>query len=120
MRIKSLIILAVGLLVLAGCTRPLDQRVESFVAKTEANCEKYTDADWEKSLKEYEALTQEYKDTYKAYTKEERERINEALGKYTRLMLKRGASTIDNALQDAIDEASSFLKGVFGSEEDED
>ena len=35
-------------------------------------------------------------------------------------MLKKGASTIDNALQDAIDEASSFLKGVFGSDGDDD
>lgn len=119
MKVKSLIILAVSLLVLAGCNRPLDKRVESFVARTEAACEKYSDADWEKSIKEYEALAQEYKDTYKACTKEERERINEAFGKYTRLMIKRGASAVDNALQDALDEASSFLKGVFGSEEEE-
>ena len=118
MKVKSLIILAVSMLVLAACNRPLDKRVESFVERTEANCEKYSDADWEKSIKEYEALAQEYKDTYKACTKEERERINEALGKYTRLMIKRGASAVDNALQDAIDEASSFLKGVFGPEED--
>ena len=56
MRIKSLIILAVGLLVLAGCSRPLDKRVESFVNRTEANCDKYTDADWEKSLKSMRPL----------------------------------------------------------------
>ena len=119
MRIKSLIVIAVGLLVLAGCSRPHDKRVESFVAKTEANCEKYTDADWEKSVEEYSALAQEYKDNYKAFTKEERERINEAFGKYTRLMLKRGASAFDNALKDAADEASSFLKGIFGSDDDD-
>ncbi len=119
MRIKSLIVLAVGLLMLAGCSRPPDKRTESFVAKTGANCEKYSEADWEKSVEEYSALAQEYKDNYKAYTKEERERINEALGKYTRLMLKRGASAVDNALKDAADEASSFLKGVFGSDDDD-
>ena len=119
MRIKGLMILAATVAILAGCSRPLDKRVESFVAKTEANCEKYTDADWEKSLNEYTALAQEYRDNYKAYSKEERERINEALGKYTRLMLQKGVSTVDNALKDAVDGASSFLKGVFGSDEED-
>lgn len=120
MKIKGLIMIALGLLLLTACSRPLEDRVESFVSKTEARYEKYTEEDWQKSMQEYQALAQEYKDNYQSYSKEERDRINKAFGKYTGILLKQGLSTAGNALQQAIDGASSFMKGVFDSMESEE
>ena len=75
---------------------------------------------FQKSLHEYQALTQEYKDNYQSFSKKERDRINQALGKYAGILLKKGISSAGNVLQEAIDGASSFLKGVFESDESED
>ena len=120
MKIWTLMILVAGLFILASCTRPLCDRVERFVNKTEANYEKYSEEDWQKSLNEYQALAQEYKDNYQSFSKEEKERINKALGKYTGILLKKGISSAGSVLQEAIDGASSFLKGVFDSAESEE
>lgn len=120
MKIKGLIMITLGLLLLTACSRPLEDRVEIFVSKTEARYENYTEEDWQKSMQEYQALAQEYKDNYQSYSKEERDRINKAFGKYTGILLKQGLSTAGNALQQAIDGASSFMKGVFDSMESEE
>lgn len=88
MNIKKLMILLAGLFILASCSRPLEDRIEGFVSRTEANYEKYSEEDWQKSLNEYQALTQEYKDNYQSFSKEERDRINQALGKYAGILLK--------------------------------
>lgn len=89
MNIKKLMILLAGLFILASCSRPLEDRIERFVNKTEANYETYSEEDWQKSLNEYQALTQEYKDNYQSFSKEEKDRINQALGKYAGILLKR-------------------------------
>ena len=120
MNIKKLMILVAGLFIIASCSRPLEDRIEGFVNRTEANYEKYSEEDWQKSLNEYHALTQEYKDNYQSFSKEERDRINQALGKYAGILLKKGISSAGNVLQEAIDGASSFLKGVLESAESEE
>ena len=120
MKLYRLFLIIAGLLILAGCSRPLEKRVDSFVSKTEARYENYTEEDWQKSLKEYEALVQEYKDNYKSFSKEEREHINKALGRYSGILLKRGIATAGDALQDLIDGASSFVKGLLDSVDSEE
>jgi hypothetical protein len=107
--------LFLGLAILAGCARPLADRVEGFVERTEARYEKYSDEDWQESLGEYQALMKEYRDIYQALPKEERDRINKAFGKYTGVLLKKGISTAGNALQEAVEGASSFLEGLLDS-----
>ena len=46
MKIKSLVVLVLGIALLASCSRPLADRMDKFVTKTEANYEKYSDKDW--------------------------------------------------------------------------
>ena len=120
MKIKTLVVLALGIALLAGCSRPLADRMDKFVSKTEANCEKYSADDWAKSQEEFSALAQEYKDNYSSFSKEEKERINKAMGKYTGLLLKKGVSEAGSVFQEAVEGATDFLKGIMGSSEDED
>ena len=120
MKIKSLLILALGVVLLASCSRPLADRMEKFVSKTEAGCEKYSEQDWAKSQEQFSALAQEYKDNYNSFSKEEKDRINKAMGKYTGLLLKKGVSEAGSAIQDAVESASEFIKGMMGSSEDEE
>ena len=120
MKIKSLVVLVLGIALLASCSRPLADRMDKFVTKTEANYEKYSDKDWAKSQEQFNALVQEYKDNLDSFSKEEKDRINKAMGKYTGILLKKGISKAGNVIQEAVEGASEFLKGVMGSSEDDD
>ena len=71
-------------------------------------------------LAEFDALVQEYKDNLDSFSKEEKDRINKAMGKYTGILLKKGISEAGNVIQEAVEGASEFLKGVMGSSEDEE
>ena len=120
MKIKSLVMLVRGIALLASWSRPLADRMDKFVAKTEAGYEKYSDQDWAKSQEQFNALVQEYKDNFDSFSKEEKDRINKAMGKYTGILLKKGISAAGNVLKDAVDGASEFIKGVMGSSEDDE
>ena len=120
MRIKSLLILALGVALLASCSRPLADRMEKFVSKTEANYENYSDQEWAKSQDQFNALVQEYKDNIDSFSKEDKDRINKAMGKYTGIVLKKGVSEAGNVIQQAVEGASEFIKGVMESTEDEE
>ena len=76
MKLDRISLIVAGLLILAGCSRPLEKRIDGFVSKTETRYENYTEEDWQKSLEEYEALVQEYKDNYKSFSKEGKHPIN--------------------------------------------
>ena len=95
-----------------GCSAPLDNRIESFVEKTEAKCESYSQEDWDKSLKQYEALVNEYQTNIDSYTQEQKEKINKAIGRYSGILVKQGVNAAGKAVKDAIDGASSFINGV--------
>ena len=49
---------------LFSCVSPvkenLPQKIDDFVIKAQVNCKDYTQADWEKSAKEYQAMMEEY------------------------------------------------------------
>ena len=119
MKIKSLVVLVLGIALLASCSRPLADRMDKFVTKTEANYEKYSDQDWAKSQEQFNALVQEYKDNFDSFSKEEKERINKAMGKYAGILLKKGVSEAGGVIKDAVEGASEFIKGVMGSEDDD-
>ena len=120
MKIRTLIIVGLAAVVLAGCSKPLDKRFDSFVAKTEAHCDNYSADDWQKSIDEYHVYLQEYQDNYSSLTKDQKDRINNDIGKYTGILMKQGINAAGNAVQGAIDSASSFLRGVLDSVEKED
>ena len=120
MKIKSLVILALGVVLLASCSRPLADRMEKFVSKTEAGYENYSDQEWAKSQDQFNALVQEYKDNIDSFSKEDKDRINKAMGRYTGIVLKKGVSEAGNVIQQAVEGASEFIKGVMESTEDEE
>lgn len=120
MKIRTLMILVAGLFILASCTRPLCDRVEQFVNKTEANYEKYSEEDWQKSLDEFKALSREYKNNKQSLSKEESERIVKALRKYSVLVLNKGIFTVGDLFQESLESMLPSLKGAFESMESEE
>ncbi len=117
---RIILFAAVASLVLASCAgKPIEDKFDSFVNKVESKCDSYTQADWDKVIKEYDALIQEYQQNIDSYTQEQKAAVNKAIGKYTGILLKAGVNQAGKAVQDAIDSASSFIKGVSESLETE-
>lgn len=64
----------------SSCTSTLPLRLERFVDNVEKNASKYTEKDWEKVSEKFKALTNEYEKAYEKLSREDRERIDKAIG----------------------------------------
>lgn len=91
---------------LFSCVSPvkenLPQKIDDFVIKAQVNCKDYTQADWEKSAKEYQAMMEEYGKNESSYTAEEKQRVANAAGRYHALLV-----------ENAIDQSSAEIKALI-------
>ncbi len=99
--------LAVGALVFISCTSLLPARIEKFVDKVEKNAPSYSEADWDKVSDQFTKLMDQYEKSYDKLTKEDRARIDKAVGRYRAIVLKSGVKNIINSFDKAV-------KGVLG------
>ena len=102
-------------MICSSSARSFEKRLEKFVRTTEQKYEKYSKEDWEQSMKEYQAFLDEYKQNYDSFSKEEKDKINQQLGKYSGILLKQGLSKAGVTLQEVIESTSSFMKGLLDS-----
>ena len=91
---------------LFSCVSPvkenLPQKIDDFVIKAQVNCKDYTQADWEESAKEYQAMMEEYGKNESSYTAEEKQRVANAAGRYHALLV-----------ENAIDQSSAEIKALI-------
>lgn len=106
MRAIQLSLLSVLSLMLFSCVSPvkenLPQKIDDFVIKAQVNCKDYSQADWEKSAKEYQAMMEEYGKNESSYTAEEKQRVANAAGRYHALLV-----------ENAIDQSSAEIKALI-------
>lgn len=106
MRAIQLSLFAVLSLMLFSCITPqkenLPQKIDDFVIKAQVNCKDYTQADWERSAKEYQALMDEYGKNESTYTAEEKQKVANAAGRYHALLV-----------ENAIDQSSAEIKALL-------
>ena len=107
MKAIQLSLLAVLSLALMSCGQlvkeNLPQKIDDFVIKAQVNCKDYTQADWENSLKEYEALMEEYGKKESTFTAEEKQKVANAAGRYHALL-------VENAIDQSSDEIKAILQ----------
>ena len=93
---------------------------KSFVDKVE-NTDFETEADWNEALKEYERFTTTYYEEYKdKLTEEDLVEIGRLQGRFMKASMRRGAKFIEKNFNDAIQQASGLLDGLFEENEDEE
>ena len=93
---------------------------KSFVDKVE-NTDFETEADWNEALKEYERFTTTYYEEYKdKLTEEDLVEIGRLQGRFMKASMTRGAKFIEKNFNDAIQQASGLLDGLFEENEDEE
>ena len=93
---------------------------KSFVDKVE-NTDFETEADWNEALKEYERFTTTYYEEYKdKLTEEDLVEIGRLQGRFMKASMTRGAKFIEKNFNDAMQQASGLLDGLFEVNEDEE
>ena len=103
-------ILTVCAAVAAYANVPL--KIEEFVAKTEQECDKYSKEDWEQNRNEYRALLEDYKNSRKEYSQNEKEIAVRAMGRYNALLIKKGIVKSTMGIKEVSALIPGFIKGL--------
>lgn len=111
---KVLLALITGMIVFS-CKAPLSDRMNNLVEEAEVSSSDWTERDWELSQEEYEKLCREYEENYDKYTKEERDAINKAIGRYNGMLVKRGLQDAGNAIREFGEHIPSMVEGFFSA-----
>ena len=72
---------------------------KSFVTEVSEECGDYTDADWEKAAKEFEALVKQA-EQYEDLTTEEKLELAKVQAKYAGLQAKKGINKVIDGVKD--------------------
>ena len=122
-KVKNLLFATLfGIALVACSSQPLSSQIDNYVTDVEANCDSWTEEDWELSQEEYVKLLEEYELNYDSYTQEERNAINKAIGRYNGLLIKHGIQEAGSALKDLGERIPSLIEGfmsAFDAEEEE-
>lgn len=112
---STIFALFAALAIAVGCaaTKSVPERFDSFVEKTENEFKDYTEADWEKSRKEYEEYVQEIKDNYDSYSTSEKVKMAEAMGRYNSILIQNGIGNATETIGDLFDQIPEVINGVI-------
>lgn len=104
-----------ALAITVGCasTRSVPERFDEFVEKTENEFKDYSDADWEKSRKEYEEFMKEIKDNYDSYSTSEKVKMAEDMGRYNSILIQNGIGDATETIGDLFEQIPEVINGVI-------
>lgn len=115
---RAIIICILTLIAFTCCSSTLSSRMNEYVSEVEASCQNWTEEDWELSQEEYAKLLEEYELNYDSYTKEEKDAINKAIGRYNGLLIKQGIDEAGNILKEFGERLPSLIEGFMSAFED--
>ena len=102
-----------SLLLIFSCTTAnAPQKLDDFVDKAELNSGSYDTDDWSKSMEQYEKLVDEYANSGKEYTPEEKQMAARAMGRYHSLLIKNGVEQSAAYLKELEAILPSYLEGL--------
>ena len=102
---------AAAMLIFSCATANAPQKLDNFVDKVELNSGNYDSDDWAKSTKQYEKLVDEYVNSGKEYTPEERQMAARAMGRYHSLLIKSCVEQPAAYLKELESILPSYLEG---------
>lgn len=108
-------IISVAVLSLVSCASPLSTRFDEYVSQVESDCMYWTEAEWKLSEEEYNNLLQEYENNYSSLTQEEKDAINQAIGRYNGLLIKHGIENTAAGLQELGERIPSLIEGFMSA-----
>ena len=108
-----LVVSAAAMLMFSCATANAPQKLDNFVDKAELNSRSYDSDDWAKSMEQYEKLVNEYANSGKEYTPEERQMATRAMGRYHSLLIKNGVEQSAAYLKELESILPSYLEGLM-------
>lgn len=113
---------SLGALMLAGCATTAD-KINDLVDDTIKNSKELTQEEWAARDKKLQEYLKEFQENRDAYTEEERESVDYALGKYYGEQIKLGIRQAKEGLEDFMERIPGFIdgfvEGLGGSDADE-
>lgn len=119
MKSKKLL-LAIAILSITACASPQSSRLDEYVKEVESSSQNWTEEDWEMSLEQYDKLLEEYQRNYDSYTPAERDSIDQAIGRYNGLIIKRGIDEAGSVLKEFGERLPSLIEGFMSAFDTED
>jgi DNA-nicking Smr family endonuclease len=88
------------------------KKLENIVEKVDKNYKKYTDKDWEQTDAKIEQISNDIEQNPEDYSPETMEKINNMIGKYQALKLKKGLNSIQDALKNFGQQMEGAIKEI--------
>lgn len=99
-----------GALMLAGCASVAD-KINNLVDDTIKNSKELTQEEWEERDRKLEEYLKEFQENQDAYTEEEKESVDYALGKYYGEQIKLGIRQAREGIEDFMERIPGFIDG---------
>lgn len=96
---------------ISGSSRNV-KKLENIVEKVDKNYQKYTDKDWAQTDVKIEQITNDIEKNPENYSPEKIEKINNMIGKYQALKLKKGLNSIQDALKNFGQQMDGAIKEI--------
>jgi Skp family chaperone for outer membrane proteins len=88
------------------------KKLENIVEKVDKNYKKYTDKDWEQTDAKIEQISNDIEQHPEDYSPETMEKINNMIGKYQALKLKKGLNSFQDALKNFGQQMEGAIKEI--------
>jgi len=113
MKIITRVIIFFALCFATSCiSDSIPQRLDKFVDNAEFKADSYSDEDWEKSVIQFERLSEQYESSKISYTDAEKQMAARAMGRYHSLLIKKGIESAASYLKEFGKTLPSYLEGL--------
>ncbi len=105
-------------LVIGSCHRESKDtfisNLNEFIGEVESNATYYSDADWEVANAQFQDFNENQLSMWEeTMTPSEKAKVNELIGKYQAMQIKRGLHNLKNKIENTLEQTKSMFKEIL-------
>lgn len=105
-------------LVIGSCHRESKDtfisNLNEFIGEVESNATDYSDADWEVANAQFQDFNENQLSMWEeTMTPSEKAKVNELIGKYQAMQIKRGLHNLKNKIENTLEQTKSMFKEIL-------
>lgn len=112
MNVLKMIVVAFAIVAMSSCATTT-QKINDLVDDTVRNSENLTEEEWAERDSRLEELLRQYESNPDAFSEEERQSIDYALGQYYGAQVKQGLQDAKRGIEDFLDQLPGFIDGFI-------
>lgn len=110
--LKMIVVVAFAIVAMSSCATTT-QKINDLVDDTVRNSETLTEEEWAERDSRLEELLRQYEANPDAFSEEERQSIDYALGQYYGAQVKQGLQDARRGIEDFLDQLPGFIDGFI-------